>query len=171
MPIIREVDFDRHRIRSPYLQMLFDYWESLRGDRPAPDASEIDPLDIPRAALPYVILVDLERNPLRARYRLVGTHGVQAAGWDYTGKYVEELDLQSAVMEDVMADFAYALEMKPMYANYDWPLRGNRGLVNVELVQLPLLENGVVTRCFCGEHVAQDLDLFSDDTLPIPKAE
>ncbi|TXG98464.1 MAG: PAS domain-containing protein [Nevskiaceae bacterium] len=171
MPIARELEFDRARIRSPYLRMLFDYWEKLRGDRAAPDADEIDPLDIPPAALPYIILVDLDERPLRPRYRLVGTHGVQAAGWDYTGKYADELELSSTVMEDVMTDFAYALEMKPMYANYDWPLRGNRGIVNVELVQLPLLVNGVVTRCFCGEHVGQGLDLFSDDTQPLPKAE
>jgi hypothetical protein len=171
MPIIREFEFDRHRIRSPYLRMLFDYWEALRGERVAPEANEIDPLDIPRAALPYVILVDLEQNPLRARYRLVGTHGVQAAGWDYTGKYVEELELQSTVMQDVMTDFAHAIDKKPMYANYDWPLRDNRRLVNVELIQLPLLEKGVVTRCFSGEHVGQDENLFADDTLPIPKAE
>lgn len=170
MPIIRQFDFDRSTIRSPYLRALYDYWNSLRGDRVAPDADDIDALDIPRTALPYVILVDLEQNPLRARYRLVGTHGTQAAGWDYTGKYVDELDMPNTLSEEVMEDFAFALEQRPMYANYEWPLRDDRGIVSVELIQLPLLRDGVVTRCLCGEHVGQDRGLIADDIVPIEKA-
>lgn len=170
MPIIRQIDFNRSTIRSPYLRALYDYWNNLREDRVAPDANEIDVLHIPRSALPYVILIDLEQNPLRARYRLVGTHGTQAAGWDYTGKYVEELDMPNTMVEEIMEDFAYAIQLRPMYANYEWPLRDDRGIVNVELIQLPLLQDGVVTRCFCGEHVGQDLDLISDDMMPLEKA-
>lgn len=171
MPITREFDFDRRRIRSPHLRALFDYWDGLRRDRPAPDAYEIDALDIPRHALPFVILADLERNPLRVRYRLVGTHNTQAAGWDYTGKYVDELGMPNTMMEEVMEDFTFALGGKAMYANYDWPMRGNRGIVKVEMVQLPLLTDGIVTRCFCGEHVGLDDELFSDDMEPIVKAD
>ncbi|HWT98040.1 MAG TPA: PAS domain-containing protein [Terriglobales bacterium] len=170
MPIIRQFDFDRATIRSPHLQALYDYWSNLRGDRVAPDVDEVDAMAIPRAALPYVILVDLEQNPLRARYRLVGTHSVQAAGWDYTGKYVDEIDMPNTMAGEIMEDFAFAIAKRPMYANYEWPLRDDRGIVNVELLQLPLLQDGIVTRCFCGEHVGQDLDLFSDDMMPIEKA-
>ena len=171
MPIIREFDFDRRRIRSPHLRALFDYWEGLRRGRTAPDASEIDALDMPRSALPFVLLIDLERHPLRARYRLVGTHGVQAAGWDYTGRYVDELGMPNTMMEEVMDDFAFALQNKPMYANYEWPMRDNRGIVKVEMIQLPLLTDGVVTRCFCGEHVGLDDELHSEDMEPIVKAD
>lgn len=170
MPIIREFDFDSTRIRSPYLRLLFEYWEGLRGDRVAPDVSEIDVLDIPPAALPYVILVDLEQNPLRARYRLVGTHSTEVTGWDYTGKYVDELDMPNTMTQEIMEDFTYALQKKPMYGNYEWPLRNGRGIVKVEMIQLPLLENGIVTRCFSGEHVGHDADLFFDEMVPIAKA-
>jgi hypothetical protein len=169
MPIQREFDFDRRRMRSPYLRMLFDYWEGLRGDRVAPDASEIDPLQMPPSALPHVILIDLEQNPLRARYRLVGTHSTEAAGWDYTGKYVHELDMPNTMMQEVMEDFAFALAKQAMYANYEWPMRDNRGIVKVELIQLPLLENGIVTRCFSGEHVGLDEILCAEDMMPITK--
>lgn len=170
MPIIRQFDFDREAIRSPYLRLLYDYWIKLRGNRAAPDIHEIDPLDIPRAALPYVVLVDLEHDPFRARYRLVGTHGTQAAGWDYTGRYVDELDMPNTMVEEIHEDFLFAIQLRPMYANYEWPLRDNRGIVNVELIQLPLLQDGVVTRCFCGEHVGQDLELFADEMAPLEKS-
>jgi len=167
MPIIREFDFVGHRIRSPYLRLLFDYWEKLRRGRAAPDASDVDALDIPVTALPFVILVDLERDPVRARYRLVGTHSSTVAGWDYTGKYVHEIEMPNTRIDEIMEDFSYALDMKPMYAIYKWPLRDDRGVVDVEMIQLPLLENGVVTRCFCGEHVVLDDDLHFEDMSPI----
>jgi hypothetical protein len=169
MPIKREFDFDSSRIRSPQLRVLFAYWEALRRGRVAPEAGEIDPLQIPPSALPHVILVDLEQWPLRARYRLVGTHSTEVAGWDYTGKYVDELDMPNTMMQEVMEDFTYAIAKKPMYANYEWPLRDNRGVVMVEMIQLPLLENGIVTRCFSAEHVGLDDQLFSDDMAPITK--
>ena len=171
MPIIREFDFDRRRIRSPYLRQLFDYWEKLRGDRVAPDAAEIDAVDIPPGALRHVVLVDLEQDPLRARYRLVGTHSVEFAGWDYTGKYVDELDMPNTMLQEVMEDFTYALAKKAMYANYEWPLRDNRGIVQVEMIQLPLLENGIVTRCFSGEHVGLEQELYSDEMEPIAQVD
>jgi hypothetical protein len=171
MPIVREFEFDRGRIRSPYLRMLFDYWEGLRAGRVAPEASEIDALDMPRSALPFVILVDLEQNPLRARYRLVGTHSTQVAGWDYTGKYADEIGMPNTLMEEVMEDFTFALAKRPMYANYEWPLRNKTGIVKVEMIQLPLLTDGVVTRCFCGEHVGLDAELISEDMEPIVKAD
>jgi hypothetical protein len=171
MPIVREFDFDRERIRSPYLRALFDYWEGLRHGRVAPEAHEIDPLEIPPKSLPFVILVDLEQNPLRARYRLVGTHSTEIAGWDYTGKYVHEIGMPNTLQEEILEDFVYALAKQPMYANYEWPLRNARGVVQVEMIQLPLLENGIVTRCFCGEHVGLDDELHSDDMEPITKAD
>lgn len=74
------------------------------------------------------------------------------------------------MVEEIHEDFLFAIQLRPMYANYEWPLRDNRGIVNVELIQLPLLQDGVVTRCFCSEHVGQDLELFADEMAPLEKA-
>ena len=167
MTIRRDFDVDRRKLASPYLRTLFDYWNDLRRGRVAPDVDDLDPLDIPPSALPYIMLIDLTYEPLRPRYRLVGTHGVEAAGWDYTGKYVDELDMPNDMVHEVEVNFLYAARKLPMFAWYDWPLKDSGGVVNVELIQLPLLQDGIVTRCFCAEHVGQDQDLFSDEIVPI----
>lgn len=167
MTISRDFDVDPRKLSSPYLRLLFDYWDALRRGRVAPQAEDLDPLDIPPAALPYVILIDLTPDPLRVRYRLVGTHGVEAAGWDYTGRYVDELEMPNDMVREVEVNFTYAVRQLPMFAWYDWPLKGNGGIVRVELIQLPLLQDGIVTRCFCAEHVGQDQDLTGDEIVPI----
>ena len=137
MTIRRDFTVHRDRLRSPYLRMLFEYWEGLRQGRVAPDIADIDALDMPHAALPHVILVDVEHEPLRLRYRLVGSHGVDAAGWDYTGKYVDELDMpvskftegaqrviQRAVVESRRRDHTQVTSAHLLFAfaQADWDL-------------------------------------------------
>ena len=57
--------------RNDQLKALLAYWRQKKGDRRAPTRADIDPAEIKRL-LPYVGLVDVERSPLRFRYRLVG---------------------------------------------------------------------------------------------------
>ena len=60
-----------------------------------PTRSDINPGDIP-ALLPYVSLIDIERDPLRYRIRLAGTRLYDIYDGEITGKYVEELDWGSS---------------------------------------------------------------------------
>ena len=56
-----------------------------------PTRADLDPIDF-RYALGYVVLVDVERHPLRFRFRLYGSGLVNYFGdGDYTGKYADEL--------------------------------------------------------------------------------
>lgn len=75
---------------------LYDYWAGIRAGRGMPRPSDVDPLKIERRLLPHVILIDVvQRQPLRMRYRLVGTAVVQARRGltpeDATGWYVDEI--------------------------------------------------------------------------------
>jgi len=79
----------REDIESDRLRRLFDYWEGKRGGRPLPARAALDPLDFPYA-LPNVALVDVLRDPLRFRFRLVGTEIVLRDGTDLTGKYTDD---------------------------------------------------------------------------------
>ena len=54
-----------------------------------PSRASIDPIEIPHL-LPYVFLVDVEREPQRFRFRLVGTQICTWAGRDATGLYTDE---------------------------------------------------------------------------------
>ncbi|MEI6559075.1 MAG: PAS domain-containing protein [Rhodospirillaceae bacterium] len=76
-------------LASGRLISLRDYWRARRGTRPWPLRSDIDPVDIP-ALLPGVMLIDVETEPQRFRFRLVGTRMVEVFGQDPTGKYLDQ---------------------------------------------------------------------------------
>jgi len=81
--------FDLGRVTSPLLRRFHAYWDGKRGERAMPAYRDIDPLDFPWA-LGKVSLIDVERQPLRFRYRLVGSEHVTRLGVDMTGKLVDE---------------------------------------------------------------------------------
>ena len=81
----------REQINDPILTQLYDYWVSRRPDDKLPSRADIDPVDMPRAALPYVILAEIGGDDGRIRYRLVGTVMVREWGTDFTGKYLDEI--------------------------------------------------------------------------------
>ncbi|SLN45561.1 PAS domain-containing protein [Oceanibacterium hippocampi] len=76
------------QIANPILALGLDAWRSLCGARPMPAPKDIDPLMLPRAILPHVLLLDIEQGPpARFRWRLIGTHITQTLGRDCSGCY------------------------------------------------------------------------------------
>lgn len=61
---------------SPILDAAFEYWLSKKCGPEIPLRSAIDPVEIPRL-LPHLMLLDVLREPLDFRYRLIG-EGIQA---------------------------------------------------------------------------------------------
>jgi len=84
------LDEIRVLIRRPVLHRVFEYWDGRRAGRAFPSRRDIDPLDLP-FALGSLILIDVLRDPLRFRYRLVGTTATTRWGYDMTGKFVDDL--------------------------------------------------------------------------------
>jgi hypothetical protein len=72
------------------IRQLHEYWLALH---PAPGLlpgrQHFDPADIP-GLLPFVWLADVQRAPLRFRYRLLGTEHLRVFGRDYTGRWLDE---------------------------------------------------------------------------------
>ncbi|MEJ1161116.1 PAS domain-containing protein [Prosthecomicrobium sp. N25] len=63
---------------------LYDYWQRLRGDRPAPERSDIEPADIRSLLGDTFILEVVSRDDYR--YRLAGTRVCAAYGREMKGK-------------------------------------------------------------------------------------
>ena len=64
---------------------------SIDFDSDVPDRSALEPGDmIP--LLPHVFIAEAEHSPFRVRYRLVGTRLTQVAGFNVTGRYLDELE-------------------------------------------------------------------------------
>lgn len=69
---------------------LFEYWQSTLKDGVPPLRTEIDPAAI-KDILPFVLLGDIETNPFRVLFRLVGTGIAEFSRSDFTGLYLDEL--------------------------------------------------------------------------------
>jgi len=79
---------------SASLQRLDDYWRNQRRGREMPRRADIDPIGL-KPILPKVILARVEAATQRVHYTVVGTQCVATAGLDFTGHFLDELDLSN----------------------------------------------------------------------------
>ena len=77
-------------IRHPNLVRLYRHWEMLKGTREMPSRAEFDPLALPDL-LGNLLLIDVLRDPLRFRYRLIGSRLTERVGRDMTGHFFDEV--------------------------------------------------------------------------------
>jgi hypothetical protein len=82
----------RDCIESRSLQQLYDYWQEKRAGRIFPARRDLAPIEF-QFVLGNVVLIDVTHDPLRFRFRLVGTNIVYHEGIDPTGLYLDELPL------------------------------------------------------------------------------
>lgn len=90
MATFQQIDTVRAAIVDPLLLRLYDYWQERRSLRPMPSRSDIDPVDM-RFILGNILLVDVLAAPRRFHIRLHGTNLVRRAGYELTGKMLEQL--------------------------------------------------------------------------------
>ena len=68
----------------------YDYWRRIAPQGGLPGRQHIWPGDMV-AFLPQAWLLDVARDPLRFRYRLIGTAEVRVLGADLTGRWLDEV--------------------------------------------------------------------------------
>jgi hypothetical protein len=85
----REVD-EVSRIREPFLKDLLALWTARRGGRRMPARSDFDAIELMRFG-GRIALIDVEHDPRRYRFRLIGSRITEILGRDSTGCYVDEL--------------------------------------------------------------------------------
>ncbi|VAV87904.1 hypothetical protein MNBD_ALPHA02-1153 [hydrothermal vent metagenome] len=122
-----------HDIPVPLLRDLYEYWNGKKGDRNMPSRPDISPTEIINL-LPKIILIDVEYEPQRFRFRLIGTDVVTAMGQDATGKYLDELSSNSAMNDRL----SWLVRQKTTYyvtSQLDWL---NRSFQKYHVLGLPL---------------------------------
>jgi hypothetical protein len=77
------------QLQSAMIRQLHSWWTARCGGD-IPDRSDFDPIDFKRS-LPNMLIADIEHQPFRVRYRVVGTKVVDATGFDITGQYLDQL--------------------------------------------------------------------------------
>ena len=78
------------QIESAKIQQLFVYWQSKCSNGSIPRRRDISPTEI-LPILPHILMVDFEQSPFRVRFRLVGTKVVEITGFEFTGRYLDEI--------------------------------------------------------------------------------
>jgi len=131
------------------LTRLHQYWSAKRGDRPAPRRADIDPpLDIPDL-LPILTLIEVLRDPLQFRLRLVGTGVVQALGRDGTGRFVDE-SLYGSDAPAIVATYRRMIEeVRPFQRRSRLTWNGTAWQV-LDAIELPLIDDDGRVRMILG---------------------
>ena len=81
---------DPELTKSKLVRALYDWWIASSGAAGIPDRSAFDLVEH-RKLMPNVLISEVETDPFRVRYRLVGTRIVANLGLDFTGRYLDDL--------------------------------------------------------------------------------
>lgn len=126
-------------IKDDRLRRLFEYWNSKRGSRRFPSRADIDPLDFPYV-MGWIALLDVERNPLRFRFRVHGTKLIAKNQFDLTGRYLEDHPLPEFAAHSARM-WRHVLERgEPTHGFYD-QIMDDRSR-KFEALRLPLSSDG-----------------------------
>lgn len=128
------------RIRDAKIHRAFDYWQTIRRGNRVPARRDLDPIDIPHL-LPYMYLTEIHRDPLRIRYRLVGTKVCEIEGRDKTGLWMHE-ETWLDDYEEWLDDYRIVMESRqPLFGHDDFEF-SDHGRVGFEWALFPLGEDG-----------------------------
>lgn len=126
--------------RSEALRQLNQYWLSQLDNRPLPRRADIDPTEIPHL-LRYVVLINVEREPLRLRFRLVGTHITDAVGRDSNGRYFDEV-YEEEILTGLLQQYGNTVESKRPARHFSRAIFAGKDFRHYESIHLPLSEDG-----------------------------
>ena len=87
-PVLRTIT-DSAQIRDASVRQFLDLWLAAHRDGRPPGKDFLDPLRL-RFLLGSLSLLEVQKQPLRFRYRLVGTDIVQRLGMELTGKWLDD---------------------------------------------------------------------------------
>jgi hypothetical protein len=143
-------------ISSPMVRQMFAYWQGKCAGRMAPKPRDIEPGDLKRL-LPFISISDVLNDPFDLRFRLVGTSVVEAVGYDFTGKRLNEMPVTTG-LEHWLAHYQRVVEHKgPHYGRY----RGELGPDSVRYV-----DHGAFPLSSQGENVDRIIEIEDWSGVP-----
>jgi len=113
-------------------------------------ATEKKPLDEVVEDKGITLLIDVQAQPLRLRYRLIGTAIVQAMQRDNTGAWYDEL-YGPELLEEIYAGFRWILAHRAPLRTYGQAFYPDRRFYRYEVLNLPLSTDGQAIDMVLGE--------------------
>lgn len=131
---------DQERLRA-----VFDYWNGKRRGREMPSRADLDPADL-KPFLAQLALLDVENEPLRFRYRLVGTEVTRirrgTTKSDPTGQYVDEVTHHQGTSAVVAHYRRVVVERKPTVDSGTYTRSPDHPWLRFTRLVLPLSADG-----------------------------
>jgi hypothetical protein len=121
---------------APELADIVAYWRGKASGTALPTRAQIDPIELPRH-LGHLLLVDVLREPLRLKYRLIGSAITAVAGRDATGCFLDEL-YDPETYRSVAASFFWVIEHQRPVRVSGTMQHVDRAWLRFEAVDIPL---------------------------------
>lgn len=125
--------------KAPELRRMLALWEEKRGARSMPSRADFPP-EVLRGHLGWIVLIDVQPEPLRFRYRLVGSGVTGRIGRDSTGRYLDEL-YPPDIYENAISAFRVMLRTHRPVRAYGFLEHAERGHLPFEAIDMPLSDD------------------------------
>lgn len=137
----------------PHLRLLFGHWQSRCHDGRLPSRAGVDPVGL-RGILPWIWMLDVQRDPWRFRYRLAGTRFIAVLGFEVTQCWYDEVrPLAWAANRSRL--YAVTHDGQPTWRRGPMPLE-NGSWRDTENLMLPLAADGRTVDIVLGISVSYD---------------
>lgn len=151
-------DFERiEQAQSEKARKLFEYWQRLKRNGQPGARTAFDPTEVP-GLLSSLLLGDIEADPFRVYFRLVGTRVAAFSRLDFSGRYLDALDYKgrNSVEWHDCYRYVHATQKAVLGINrVSWP---DEALVEYEFAVLPLAREGDPAGSFIAIEVYDLLD-------------
>ena len=139
--IVEKEILDLADLDDPELTAAFAYWDRVRRGRVGPPVGEFRLETLPPSIIPSIAVVDFLGPPIDFRYRFFGSHMVEVAGQELTGKRyfadnIKGFGFINAEMFPVMID-----RRRPIYSRTRWISVKDLKFTTTS-IRLPLSEDG-----------------------------
>jgi len=156
---------DVERCKSKLVHQLNDWWVAKKGAGGVPDRRSFDPAEF-KALMPNLVIVEIEPDPFRVRYRLVGTRVAQFTGFDFTGRYLDELIALGSTNEWQIQYQSACANRRPVFGSITEPTTSG-GSFTFEFGLFPVSTDGTAVTQFIGVEDYFGASINSAQVLPI----
>jgi hypothetical protein len=159
-------DFERvEQAQTEKARRLFEYWQRLkRNGQPGPRTA-FDPTEVP-SLLSSLLLGDIEADPFRVYFRLVGTRVSAFSRLDFSGYYLDALDYKGRDSVEWLDCYRHVHANRIGVVGVNrvrWP---DAGPMEYEFALLPLERDGDPAGSFIAIEVYDRLDPSLIENMP-----
>ena len=137
------------RFKDPRPLQLLEQWNEKRGTRRMPGRQDFDPTEL-GPHLGHLILIDVEHDPLRLRYRLIGTAITSLMQRDNTGRYYDEI-YEPALLESIYESFHWIFAHRAPLRSHGEAFYPDKNFYTYEVINLPLSDDDDKVNMILGE--------------------